>query len=169
MKWIALFSQTGSEIANLSKIVGRKPDLILTNNVMQDKYEYHPDVRPNVIAKHDFLMMYLRGTRSDDTIITLHGYLRIIPSDICNKFEMYNGHPGLITMYPQLKGKDPQERITPDMTHIGSVVHRVTAGVDEGEIVTSVSTENTGGDYYNVLKQTSLEAWRIYFEQRNHT
>ena len=173
MNWVALFSQTGSEIANLSKIIGCKPDLILTNNITQDKYEYHPDVSPHVRFKHDFLMEYLRGVRSDDTIITLHGYLRIIPPDVCDKFEMYNGHPGLITMYPQLKGKDPQERITPEMTHVGSVVHKVTAGVDEGEIVSVVSTENTGGDYYNVLRQTSLEAWKkvllILTERENGT
>ena len=33
MKWIAFFSQTGSEIVELSKSIGRKPDLLVTNNV----------------------------------------------------------------------------------------------------------------------------------------
>ena len=30
--WIALFSQTGSEIANISNELGRRPDLVITNS-----------------------------------------------------------------------------------------------------------------------------------------
>ena len=30
--WIAFFSQTGSEIANLQQALGRTPDLIITND-----------------------------------------------------------------------------------------------------------------------------------------
>ena len=29
--WIAFFSQTGSEIVNISQALGREPDLIVTN------------------------------------------------------------------------------------------------------------------------------------------
>ena len=29
--WVALFSQTGSEIANISEELGRRPDLVITN------------------------------------------------------------------------------------------------------------------------------------------
>ncbi len=36
MKWVALFSQTGSEIRDLSKKLGRSPDLIMTNNRAND-------------------------------------------------------------------------------------------------------------------------------------
>jgi hypothetical protein len=32
MNWVAFFSQTGSEIVELSKSIKRKPDLIVTNN-----------------------------------------------------------------------------------------------------------------------------------------
>jgi folate-dependent phosphoribosylglycinamide formyltransferase PurN len=173
MKWIPIFSQTGSEIVNLSKVIGIKPKLIITNNVTEEKYQYHPGLRELgvtiLMARHDRLMDYLMSHVSSDTLITLHGYLRIIPPHVCNKFEMLNGHPGLITVYPELKGKDPQQRITPQMTHIGSVVHKVTEGVDEGEILSVSSVENTNTDPYNILKQTSLNAWRSYFEQRSST
>ena len=41
-KWIAFFSQTGSEIVNISKAIGRVPDLIVTNN---DEGGYIPSVQ----------------------------------------------------------------------------------------------------------------------------
>ena len=31
MKWIAFFSQTGSEIVNISRAIDRWPDLVVTN------------------------------------------------------------------------------------------------------------------------------------------
>ena len=78
---------------------------------------------------------------------------------------IYNGHPGLINMYPELKGKDPQERIKPYMSLIGSVVHKVTPEVDAGEIVNNVAVKNNRYDYYNILRETSLEAWEQFFEK----
>jgi folate-dependent phosphoribosylglycinamide formyltransferase PurN len=45
-----------------------------------------------------------------DAIVTLHGWLRVIPAYVCERSRIYNGHPGLITKYPELKGKDPQVR-----------------------------------------------------------
>ena len=165
MKWIALFSQTGSEIKALSEYTGKYPDLIFTNNPNREQWvDNHPHA---FRMKHDLIMDYLNTLENKDVLITLHGYLRIIPSDICEKFEIVNGHPGLITEYPELKGKDPQERITEEMDWIGSVCHKVTAGVDEGPVLTQSMVKNTGGDYYNVLKETSLKAWRQYFVERN--
>lgn len=144
--WVALYSQTGSEIKNLTEVLGYGPDIILTNNKEKEGWMPHNDLMKEIL-------------KYPDALITLHGYLRILPPEVCH-LSILNGHPGLITKYPELKGKDPQERITPEMTHIGSVVHRVTEGVDEGEVISEAFVENTGGDYYNILKQTSLEAWK---------
>lgn len=178
-KWLAFFSQTGSEIVNISKEIGRVPDLIVTNN---DEGGYrgtmwHPGIRELgttiMYAQHDGIMNYMRSNSTypaDDTIITLHGYLRIIPADICNKYEMYNGHPALITHYPELKGKDPQDRTwSGDYKIIGSVVHKVTEGVDEGEILSSVAYTNRSeskDELYSKLKQSSLEAWLWFMRRR---
>lgn len=162
-KWVALFSQSGSEIKSLSMALGRSPDLILTNNKQTSMYSQ------NVIASymtHNDIMESLREL-SSDVFITLHGYLRILPPDVCEMHEIVNGHPGLITEYPSLKGKDPQERITSEMECIGSVCHKVTAGVDEGPVLTEDKIKNTGGDYYNVLRNTSLNAWLKYFKENN--
>ena len=169
MKWIAFFSQTGSEIVNLSKALGRKPDLLVTNNV-DGLMPFNPGVRQlGVIiqsGKHDLLMTYFRSQslfNPADTLITLHGYLRILPEDICSKYTILNGHPGLITNYPELKGKDPQTKTWENKYPvIGSVVHKVTAEVDAGEIVSSVAYTNrceTPEELYGKLKQCSLESW----------
>ena len=164
-KWIALFSQTGSEIKALSKTIGRSPNMVFTNNPNKEQWiDNHPYAYQ---LSHVQIMDFINEFVEKNSLITLHGYLRIIPHDICEKFDIVNGHPGLITAYPELKGKDPQERITPDMEWIGSVCHKVTAGVDEGPVLTQSMVKNTGGDYYNVLKETSLRAWRQYFDERN--
>lgn len=171
MIWIPFFSQTGSEISKISKIFGRKPDLIVTNNT-EEEIKFHPDVRKlNAIimsGHHDILMNYFRHQTlypEHETLITLHGYLRIIPQDICEKYQIYNGHPGSIRMYPELKGKDPQVRAWHNKQRypiIGSVVHKVTAGVDEGDIVIEENTPNTAeslNQAYELLRDTSLKSW----------
>jgi phosphoribosylglycinamide formyltransferase-1 len=116
-------------------------------------------------------MDFLRNI--EPSLVTLHGYLRIIPPDVCERHEIYNGHPGLITEYPELKGKDPQEKvwITPSAyATIGSVVHECTPGVDEGPIVATASMPNDDISsklvLYTRLRKTSLEAWLKFFAKR---
>jgi len=169
MKWIAFFSQTGSEIVELSKTLGRKPDLLVTNN-FESKIKFHPGVRELGVtiqsAGHDILMTYFRNQvvwNPDEILITLHGYLRIIPEDVCTKYNMINGHPALITQFPELKGKDPQVRTWEGKYRIiGSVVHNVAPGVDEGEVLSSVAYTNrceSLDEMYGKLRQSSLESW----------
>jgi len=170
-RWLACFSQTGSEIVNLSKALGIKPDLVITNNILEDKWKYHTDLRSLgtiMSAKHDKLMDYIldNGIYSpDNTIITLHGYLRIIPAEVCSRYRMINGHPGAIDLYPELKGKDPQVRTWENKGNykfLGSVVHEVVPEVDEGKIIKSVHITNTTlslEDTFSRLKMTSLTAW----------
>ena len=169
MNWIAFFSQTGSEIVDLSKALGRKPNLIVTNN-FEEKIKFNSDLRKlNVTiqsGRHDLLMTYFGYQRifsPSNTLITLHGYLRILPEDICTKYRILNGHPALITHYPELKGKDPQIKTWEgNYPLLGSVVHKVTPGVDEGEVISSVSYTNRCDsleEMYGKLKQTSLESW----------
>jgi len=37
MKWLALYSMTGSEIVNLSKSLGYSPDRVITDNLDHNK------------------------------------------------------------------------------------------------------------------------------------
>lgn len=171
-KWIALYSQTGSEIAALSKATGRKPDLHLTNNI---EFTTNSAISGTILrAKHSWIMSYLEEQviyDPKDTIITLHGYLRILPASICSKYTIYNGHPGAIDLYPELKGKDPQVRTWENKERykfIGSVVHKVVPEVDAGDIVKSVHLSNTATsleDMYSMLKMSSLSAWTFAMKE----
>jgi len=171
MKWITLFSQTGTEIWDLSQKLGRAPDVILTNN-FEAKININPKVKELesafITAQHDVLMEYLRVQPAEDTLVTLHGYLRIIPADVCEHLVMVNGHPGAINIFPELKGKDPQYRAwVGNYNPVGSVVHHVTPGVDEGEILSSVCYTNRCSsidELFGLLKRSSLESWLWYLK-----
>ena len=176
--WIALYSQTGREILNLSSKLTRSsklavhPDLILSNTVGE------PVLNVFKHDKHQELMDWLIKSypdeeyRNNNVLITLHGYLRIIPPEVCNRYKnIYNGHPGFISKYPELKGKDPQVRTWQDNEKypiIGSVVHRVTPGVDEGEIVSSSAVVNkceSLEEMYKTLSTTSLDSWYFFLKR----
>lgn len=156
--WIAFFSQTGSEIVDLAKSLGRWPDLIVTNQRPKSLRRIHPDIKeseklvtvsnkPTVSELEEVIGYY------NDPIITLHGWLRIMPPSICEKYSIFNGHPGLITEYPELKGKDPQIRAFEGKYPImGCVLHKVTAGVDEGRVIAE--------ERFNAFKITEEEMWK---------
>ena len=163
--WIAFFSQTGSEIANISEALGRYPDLIITNKdpeKCQDVDQridrlYRISRKPSVEEYEEILSVF------ENPIITLHGYLRILPEEICKKYEIYNGHPGLITEYPELKGKDPQLRaFEGKYEQAGAVLHKVIPEVDEGEVIDESkfsSKDLTLDELFRILKEVSLNMW----------
>lgn len=164
-KWIAFFSQTGAEIADLSENIGRWPDIIITNSrpdhlrtIDPRIVEYGYTEVPNKPTVSD-----LDAVLQDNAIITLHGWLRIMPEVICNKYLIYNGHPGLITKYPELKGKDPQVKAH-KLGHevAGAVIHKVTAGVDEGRIIMEEyfnATQLDLDELFRILRDRSLYMW----------
>ena len=170
--WIAFFSQTGSEIVDIIERLGKQPDLIITNHRPSDKREinknlpYYSEVtnKPNLRE-----LMFVCGLYKNP-IITLHGWLRIMPPEICNKYEIYNGHPGLITKYPELKGKDPQMRAwNGDYKTVGTVLHRVTEGVDEGKIISSASFTKERLDidkYFRILREMSSNLWVEFLREK---
>ena len=170
--WVAFFSQTGSEIVDIIDKLGRKPSQIITNYRPDDlrqvnkKLPYYAQVsnKPSLNELEFVCELY------ENPIITLHGWLRIMPPEICNKHEIYNGHPGLITKYPELKGKDPQMRAwNGNYETVGTVLHKVTEGVDEGEIITSASFTKEGLDvdeYFRILREMSTTLWVDFLRER---
>src|SRR5690606_36953839 len=90
--WIALFSQSGSELVSICKKLGRFPDAVLTNNLKAD-FSESPFEENGVLRVFDtkslFNVMreiheFYNGSR--EIVVTLHGFLRILPEDICNIF-----------------------------------------------------------------------------------
>lgn len=164
-RWVALFSQTGSEIVAVSQRLRRYPDVCISNRF--DLY----GISKTLVNSMDITLCsktpsvaeytHLIGD-SEDTIVTLNGWLRIVPFGVCSVYEMYNGHPGLITKY-DLKGKDPQQKaIDMRLETSGCVIHKVVPEIDSGEIVSSreVSIENLlREEVFSTLHKTSVDLW----------
>lgn len=169
-QWVVFFSQTGTEIVDIAESLGRWPNKIITNErpehlrKINDKLlEREITYLPNKPTVDDYDVVL-----QDNALITLHGWLRVMPPSICNKYLIYNGHPGLITEYPELKGKDPQLRAFEGKYPMaGAVLHKVTAEVDEGKII-SEERFNTFGleldDLFRILRDRSLYMWTNFLK-----
>lgn len=180
VKWVVFFSQSGTEIVELCKRLNRTPDLIVTNSRPEGKRTINPELlklTANIVYTENkpSLEEYykiLKGTCRDpiDTLITLHGWLRIIPQEILEEYPfMFNGHPGLITKYPELKGKDPQLKAwNLNLNTSGVVLQRVTGDVDSGSIIMEkeISIRNLSLDQlYNSLHTTSVQLWTEFIKR----
>ena len=172
-QWFAFFSHSGAEIVNLSKALRVKPTKIITNrppgHPSIDKRLSNMNVEIVYVSDRPSVEDYERIlNRCNDCVCTLHGWMRIIPEEICDVYDMYNLHPGLICEYPELRGADPQWRVDSDKHDwIGLVIHRVSPGVDEGQIMITSKTENihTCGDQIaDTLHDMALDAWIDFLE-----
>ena len=183
--WVTFFSQTGTEIYNLSNSLGIYPDCIVTNKqdhsttneclIKTAEFRQHKLNLPNLwyqLSKSPTVNEYKSVLELfDNPVITLHGYLRIIPKEICEKYEIYNLHPGLIDKFPSLKGFNPQERAFQGGYKLaGCVIHRVVPEVDAGKIIMSqgVSIENKRLDeVYETLHSVAFDLWKSFFTGYN--
>jgi len=179
--WVAFFSQSGTEIQNIMDRAGIRPAAIITNK--QDDEGLNPFLKKSkdsgslnwiILPKNPVLKDYRKALKGiDDPLITLHGFLRIIPKEICKKYKnIYNLHPGLITEYPELKGKDPQKRaIEAGHKIAGAVIHKVTPTVDDGEIVKSYAINIGGLHEEQVVRELHCLGsimWYQFFETYEH-
>ena len=169
-KWIAFFSQTGTEIVDIAKSLDKWPDKIITNSrpaklrkINKELLERDIIYLPNKPTVDDYDIVL-----EDNALVTLHGWLRVMPPSICEKFLIYNGHPGLITEYPELKGKDPQVRAFEGKYPIaGAVLHKVTAEVDEGKIIAEErfnARDLELDDLFRILRDRSLYMWTNFLK-----
>ena len=79
--WIAFFSQTGSEIADISHKLGKRPDVIITNERPDHLRTIDPRVEKqgyftwsNKPSEEDYIELF---EVYPEAIVTLHGWLRI--------------------------------------------------------------------------------------------
>lgn len=173
-KWIALFSQTGKEIVDISTILGRWPDVIITNQRPSELRTINQKILdsgklitlPNKPSEEELENIF---GEYEKVTITLHGWLRIIPANLCKKYNIFNGHPGLITDFPELKGKDPQIRAFKEKYPVmGCVIHKVSPGVDEGEIVLTArfgTLNMTEKEMWYTMRDRTLGLWRDFFSK----
>ena len=188
MKWVAFFSQTGSEIVNISRAIKRWPDLVVTNK--QDDKTTHVElvqrVRQNdteiltlpnwpkeinyTSAADKLNYSILNEDWKKDVFVTLHGYLRILPPHFTRSSNIYNGHPGAIHIHPELKGFNPQKKAW-EANHIrvGCVIHKVTPELDDGPIVAKTLINNKFNTYEELeesLHVASSELWINFLNDR---
>lgn len=178
--WIAFFSQTGTEINNLCNDLGVYPDAIVTNRIDTDGVNKDlittTTFREHKLNRTIWYMLPSKPTLEcyknilsnfNNPVITLHGYLRILPKEVCEQYEIYNLHPGLIDKYPSLKGFNPQERAFKESYPVaGCVIHKVTSEVDEGPILLSQGVSIKGltlPQVYSVLHQVAFDLWKSLF------
>ena len=186
MKWIAFFSQTGSEIVNISKKINRYPDLLVTNKQEDENTNVHiiqkvrqGDVNLVRLPKWPKEIDYLRAADAlgfsilndkwkEDVFVTLHGYLRILPRGFTKASNIYNGHPGAIHIHPELKGFNPQKKAW-EANHIrvGCVIHKVTPELDDGPIISKTLIENNFNTYEELEKGLHVESTKLWINFLN--
>lgn len=170
-KWVAFFSQTGAEICDIAESLDRWPDVIVTNArpaALRTIDERLKDKKVIILPNKPQPMHYTTVCKGAE-IVTLHGWLRVVPGSICEKYTIFNGHPGLITKYPELKGKDPQVKAHKLGHNVaGSVIHRVTAGVDEGKVLAEERFNAMGlslDELFRILRDRSLYLWTDFLKK----
>lgn len=168
--WVVFFSMSGSEIYNISKKLNRVPDIIITNKAKNEILDINPDLFDEYLER--FVWLPKKPTVEDykqaipeGALVTLHGWLRIIPPEICDMYEIYNLHPAPIHLegYEKYRGKDPQVRIFEDKAkYSGNVIHKCIAELDAGEILAKNQFDVSGFDLDMVFKLTHAKASELW-------
>lgn len=177
IKWYAMFSHTGSEVNAVRKQVKKYVDFeyAMTNNMF-----YSGPLRVKVASapRLDDLLMDPECL-APGSIVTLNGYMHILPAEVLRSLwsrhiRVFNIHPAPLNLYPELAGKDPQERAWQGIQKgiydfVGATIHAVDAGVDTGAhymIDTIPSTKiKSKEDLYTVLHNMAERMWVRFFKE----
>lgn len=174
--WVVFYSRTGHEIIRLIQATKLLPRAIVTTR----RGEVITDEMYALVKEHQIPIIFMPSKPTSvnysnvlkpTDFVTLHGWLRIVPEDICVQYagRIHNLHPGLITKYPELKGKDPQERAAEgNYSTCGCVIHEVTAGVDEGQVIDSCEIPCVPENIYANLGDAALKMWTKFILSRKH-
>ena len=178
VKWYSLFSHTGKETESIWRLFDGQLHLeaAITNN---NDYKGALPFIKLISGKYINEWLMEPGNVEPGSIITLNGYMRIIPAEVLEYLasincKVYNIHPAPIQYYPDLKGKDPQERLYEGLLEgkyhcIGAVIHEVDAGVDTGNIIhwklELPATIRTKADLYDRLHAMGTEMWIEFFRE----
>ena len=184
-EWCGLFSHTGKELEKLAGMDHEfdvRLEIALTNNKNYAGTLPSKGVRTYYAARFADINKALMNPQvvKDNSLVTLNGYMGILPADVLRNLKLrgckvYNIHPAPIQMYPELRGKDPQERMYEgiqkrEYNFIGVVIHEVDEGVDTGKIVHWVLQMADHGmtkdELYERLHELGTQAWESFFRER---
>lgn len=182
-RWILLFSHTGGEAATIVEHLYHtfpNPIHIITNQTDTEAYtkNFPVCIESHIgdpIENKEYLEAHFMQSKAiwsvlsnikEKTLITCHGFNRIIPVNILENpnLEIYNMHPGDTMTYPQLVGKDPQEKaIALNLPSTGVMLHKVTEDLDGGPLYgfirKDIAPETDLGELVSQLKEESLNLW----------
>lgn len=176
-KWYSLFSHTGKETENIRNQC-RKVQLeaALTTNL-----QYEGSLPYVKLISGRYVNEWLMESENVEpgSVITLNGYMRILPAEVLDYLHskncrVYNIHPAPIWLYPELRGKDPQERLYTGIQEgkyacIGIVIHEIDSGVDTGKVVywkcQIADPDMTLDQLYEELHAMGTNAWIDYLEE----
>lgn len=178
VKWYSLFSHTGKETEAIWQMCNKQLQLeaAITNNI---EYEGPLPYIKLISGKYINEWLMEPGNVEPGSIITLNGYMRIIPAEVLEYLasincKVFNIHPAPIWLYPELRGKDPQERLWEGLqdgrySYIGAVIHEVDPGVDTGRTVrwrfilpTCIRDKE---DLYATLHDLGTVMWEEFFRK----
>jgi methionyl-tRNA formyltransferase len=168
MKWIALSSFSGSEILDISKYY--TPDAMFTNNPNSKLLKKGAKLLSPKPTSVEYMEAF-----GDCELVTLHGWNKIIPADVCEKYNIFNIHPGDIVNHPdKLKGNNPyQAAIDHGLTKSGVVIHKCIPEVDSGEIVMFRQVNIAGfnaKEMVNIMREYSINLWLDFLDEyTDHT
>lgn len=173
--WVTLFSQTGSEIYNISKTLNRVPDIIITNKSKEKILDINQDLFHEYlekivwVSKKPTVLEYIEAI-PPNALVTLHGWLRIIPPEICAMYEIYNLHPAPLLRYPHLKGKDPQVKTFEEKLEFsGNTIHKCIAELDAGPVLAQNLInikDNTLDEIFNKTHKAASELWVDFLKDK---
>ena len=178
VKWYSLFSHTGNETTALYASLS---DAVQLQTAITNNLEYKgplPCIRFESGKRINAWLMRPDNVEPG-SIITLNGYMRILPAEVLEYLNsigcrVFNIHPAPIWAYPELRGKDPQERLWEGLRSgkygcIGIVIHEVDPGVDTGRIVHWRSELPVWASekelMYSRLHRMGTEMWIEFFRE----
>ncbi len=144
-KWALFFSGKGSNLqAVLQKfsLSWSEAPILVTNNPKAGGLEVAKQfgLQPLILdfkrksSDQIYSKLHEQLTQAQVQKIFLLGYLKILPSSFIDPWQdrIFNLHPSLLPKYPGLKSI---ERAFAAKQDIGVSIHRVTSGVDEGQVL----------------------------------
>lgn len=184
-KWCGLFSHTGKELETLASMdheFDLRLGVVITNNSNYNGKFMQPGFNCYRAPNTKWINALLKQPEvvKRNSLVTLNGYMGILPEDVLDSLhargcKVYNIHPAPIQLYPELRGKDPQERMYEGIqnrqySYIGVVIHEVDAGVDTGKIVHWIVEMADHGmtktELYQRLHELGTRAWEAFFRER---
>lgn len=139
-RWALFFSGRGSNLEAILKTYCKTwsyPPVLVSDNPKSKgiKVAESYGLTTHILKKpidYKLLSTFLKEQKVDH--IFLLGYLKIIPASFLSDWtnNIFNLHPSLLPAYPGLQSI---ERAYEEKKAIGITIHRVTEGVDQGQIL----------------------------------